>query len=120
MRTILLVDDEEALLKMLKWRLEISGFNVVSALTADDALAYVENQAIDLVLTDIRMPKMDGLSLVRRIKQSLQNVPCLLMSGHGDIDVPEQAKQVGAIGYIHKPIKFEQLESLIEQGLASN
>lgn len=118
MRTILLVDDEIPILKMLKWRLEASGFKVLSAASAADAIDQVKTQTIDLVVTDIRMPKMDGISLVKTIKQDICNIPCLLMSGHGDVDMPEQARKIGAIGYIHKPIIFEQLTSLIEQGLA--
>lgn len=117
MSTILLVDDEPAMLKMLKWRLETTGFKVISAISGIEALKTIEQNRVDFVITDVRMPLMDGLTLIKKIKAVLKNLPCLVMSGHGDIDMNIQAEEVGACGYIHKPIKFEELEAIIQQNL---
>lgn len=114
MRKILLVDDEESLLKMLSWNLEIAGFSVLTALSAQEALSQINQHSIDLVLTDIRMPVMDGISLVKTIKKTNQKIPCLLMSGHADIDIQEEARIAGANGYINKPIKFDELINLVK------
>ena len=120
MNTILLVDDEPAMIKMLKWRLETTGFKVISAISGLEALHTLQQTQVDFVITDVRMPAMDGLTLIKKIKQVLKNnIPCLVMSGHGDIDMTGQAKEVGACGYIHKPIKFEELEKIIQQNLSA-
>lgn len=120
MNTILLVDDEPAMIKMLKWRLETTGFKVISAISGLEALHTIQQTPVDFVITDVRMPAMDGLTLIKKIKKVLNNIPCLVMSGHGDIDMTGQAKEVGACGYIHKPIKFEELEKIIQQNLAES
>lgn len=119
MNTILLVDDEPALIKMLKWRLESTGFKVVSALSGLEALKTIQKIPVDFVITDVRMPAMDGLTLIRKIKETIKNIPCLVMSGHGDIDMSDQAIDVGACAYIHKPIKFEELERIIHSNLSN-
>ncbi|WP_029933475.1 response regulator [Thiomicrospira pelophila] len=117
MSTILLVDDEPAIIKMLKWRLETTGYKVISAISGIEALKVIQQTPVDFVITDVRMPSMDGFTLITKIKTILSNIPCLIMSGHGDIDMNSQAQQVGACGYIHKPIKFDELEVLINQNL---
>lgn len=117
MSTILLVDDEPAIIKMLKWRLETTGYKVISAISGIEALKVIQQTPVDFVITDVRMPLMDGFTLITKIKAVLANIPCLIMSGHGDIDMNGQAQQVGACGYIHKPIKFEELETLIHLNL---
>lgn len=117
MSTILLVDDEPAIIKMLKWRLETTGYKVISAISGIEALKVIQQTPVDFVITDVRMPSMDGFTLITKIKAILTNIPCLIMSGHGDIDMNNQAQQVGACGYIHKPIKFDELEVLINQNL---
>jgi DNA-binding NtrC family response regulator len=114
---ILLVDDEPAMLKMLKWRLETQGYEVISALSGLEALDKIDHTAVDFVITDVRMPMMDGLTLVRRIKQQHRYTPCIVMSGHGDMEMSDLAEQAGACGYIHKPIRFEELNGLIQQNL---
>lgn len=118
MNPLLIVDDEPAMLKMLKWRLETKGYNVLTAISGDQALDIVKQNTIDLIITDVRMPVMDGLTLVKKIKSQVQqDIPCIVMSGHGDIDMNTQAKEVGACGFIHKPVKFDDLEQLIQQTL---
>lgn len=117
MSTILLVDDEPAIIKMLKWRLETTGFKVISAISGSEALKIIHQNSVDFVITDVRMPVMDGLTLIRKIKAILAPIPCLIMSGHGDIDMTGQARDVGACGYINKPIKFEELEMIIQKNI---
>lgn len=118
MSTILLVDDEPAIIKMLKWRLETTGYKVISAISALEALNLIQKTPIDFVITDVRMPVMDGLTLITKIKDLIKRpTPCLVMSGHGDLDMSDQVEKVGACGYIHKPIKFDELEKLIQQNL---
>lgn len=117
---ILLVDDEPAMLKMLKWRLETSGYEVIPALSGREALDKIHETSVDFVITDVRMPMMDGLTLVRTIKQEYHYTPCIVMSGHGDMDMTQLAEQAGACGYIHKPIRFDELNGLIQQNLSTH
>jgi DNA-binding NtrC family response regulator len=114
---ILLVDDEISILKMLKWRLETSGFLVNTALCGLEALEKVELNTPNVIVTDVRMPKMDGITLVKTLResQSYYSLPCIMMSGHGDIDMAKEVYKIGASGYIHKPVKFEELLQLIQK-----
>jgi DNA-binding NtrC family response regulator len=113
---LLLVDDEQAILKVLKWRLEMMGYQIDTALSGQDALIKIEASPPGLVLTDVRMPKMDGLSLVKTLQNTPHaNIPCIVMSGHGDIDMATEAVTFGAAGFLYKPVKIEEFERLVKQ-----
>jgi len=114
---LLLVDDEVSILKMLKWRLETSGFLVDTALCGLEALEKIELNTPDILITDVRMPKMDGITLVKTLRESKNHysLPCIMMSGHGDINMATEVRKMGASGYIHKPIKFEELLQLLQK-----
>lgn len=118
MSKLLLVDDERSILKVLKWRLEMMGYQVDTALSANEALDKIISSPPDVLITDVRMPKMDGMTLIDTIKHNLHSfLPCIVMSGHGDIDVATEASNIGAIGFVYKPIKFDELAHLIKQAL---
>ncbi|WP_052501471.1 response regulator [Thiomicrospira microaerophila] len=118
MTKLLLVDDEQAILKVLRWRLESVGYQIETALSGLEALDKIELSTPDMLITDVRMPKMDGLTLVKTLKKSANaTLPCIVMSGHGDIDMASEVTHIGAVGYIHKPVKFEVLQLLIKQNL---
>lgn len=68
-KLLIVVDDERAILKLLKWRLEMAGYQLDNALSANKALEKIQTGIFDLVLTDIRMPTIDGLNLIETIKQ---------------------------------------------------
>jgi DNA-binding NtrC family response regulator len=110
MRSILLVDDDPAVRKIVGEMLERSGYGVITAADGHSALAALrERAAVDLVIADYRMPGMDGLSLVRRIKEKMPDLPVVILTGHGDLESYLCATGPGVVRYIGKPIGMREL-----------
>ena len=107
---ILVVDDEQAIRILLSRALANLGkFQVEVAGNGEEALAKVEHGQFDLVLTDLKMPKMDGLELINRISTRRPDILTVLMTGHGSIDSAIKAMKRGASDYLTKPIDLEEM-----------
>lgn len=103
---VLIVDDDKALLNALPHTvsLRIPGIHVETASTAEHALQRIEAQRFDAIVSDIKMPVMDGLALLARIQELQPETPTLLITGHGEHDLAVRALRGGAYDYIQKPI----------------
>jgi len=106
---ILLVDDEAPLLMTLSANLELEGFEVVEASNGEEALAEVRQGAFDLVLSDIRMPGMNGVELFRKIKEVAPDVPVVLMTGFALEGLVDDALREGAYTVLSKPCPVDQV-----------
>jgi two-component system response regulator YesN len=108
---ILLVDDEayvtNSLEKTIPWD-SIGVKSVYQAASAFEALELLEENAIDIVVTDIAMPDMSGLELIREIGQRWPNVKCILLTGHSDFEYAKKAVQLQAFDYILKPVNDDE------------
>jgi len=102
---ILIVDDDRTIVRFCQRLLEKASFRVVAALKPVDALKILEEQKVDLLLTDIRMPVMDGFELIARAKQFQPGLPVLVMTGFGSVDTAIQALHRGVDGLILKPFE---------------
>ena len=109
METVLIVDDEKNYPLILSAILEEEGFETFTANSGREALEILANADIDLVLTDMKMPSMDGIELLERIKDKNQDLPVIMMTAHGTVDKAVEAMQKGAYSYILKPFDNEQL-----------
>ncbi|MDO9083763.1 MAG: hybrid sensor histidine kinase/response regulator [Humidesulfovibrio sp.] len=109
-RKILLVDDEEGIRKVLGLSLADRGFEVHTAENAEKALALFRELRPSIVLTDIKMPGMDGLELLRAIKAGSQDAEVILITGHGDIDLAIQGIKFDATDFVTKPISDDALD----------
>lgn len=107
--TILIVDDEEAIVRLLSLSLRSDGYRTLTASDGEEALAVVKDKNPDLVITDIKMPKMDGLELLKAIKAHDPDKEVIIVTGHGDIDSTITALQYGASDFINKPVRDEAL-----------
>jgi DNA-binding NtrC family response regulator len=107
---ILVVDDGKEIREML-WKAlnRLSNFRVELAEDGEEALKKIEQQNFDLVLTDLKMPKMDGLQLASEIAKSKPEVLTVLMTGHGTIDSALEAMKQGASDYLMKPLNLEEM-----------
>ena len=101
---ILVVDDDEALLRLLSMRLSASGFAVTTCATGEEALTLAKREMFDLALTDLRLPDRDGLSVLEELKLIHPDLPVLLLTAHGSIPNAVEAMQKGAFGYLTKPL----------------
>ena len=113
---VLVVDDEEFVLESAQQTLEDVGFEVRTALDAPAALRVVEREPIDLVITDLRMPEMSGLDLIRRLRDQHPNLPIVAASGVAD-GRTEEALDAGAQTFLAKPFTAEKLEEALQEAL---
>jgi two-component system NtrC family response regulator len=109
METILIVDDEKNYPLILSAILEEEGFETFTANSGRDALEILASTDIDLVLTDMKMPSMDGIELLEKIKAKDQDLPVIMMTAHGTVDKAVEAMQKGAYSYILKPFDNDRL-----------
>jgi putative two-component system response regulator len=107
--TALFVDDEQQLLEMLLLRFSNSEFTILTANNAADALDYLINRDVDIVLTDIRMPGMDGLELATKIHERYPSMPVLIMTAYSEVEVAVSAIKRGAFDFIMKPLNLDYL-----------
>lgn len=113
---ILLVDDEEDILRSVGGLLVDFGHGVISARDGADALRLLEErEGIGLVVSDIQMPEMDGLELLRSVRARWPDLPVILMTGHGDADHAVAAFHSGAYDYVRKPVRLKDLLACIER-----
>ena len=109
METILIVDDEINYTLILAAVLEDEGFETLTANSGAEAMATLAESDVDLVLTDMKMPAMDGIDLLERIKKEDADLPVIMMTAHGTVEKAVEAMQKGAYNYILKPFDNERL-----------
>src|SRR5207253_6142309 len=106
---ILVIDDEAAIRDSLKMTLEYEGYDFVGAATGQEGLALVERETPDLVMLDIKMPGMDGLEVLDRLRNMSETLPIVVISGHGTIETAVEATKKGAFDFIEKPLASERV-----------
>lgn len=109
METILIVDDERNYPLILSAVLQEEGFETLTANSGQEALDILSQSDVDLVLTDMKMPQMDGIQLLERIKDKEPDLPVIMMTAHGTVEKAVEAMQKGAYNYILKPFDNERL-----------
>jgi len=109
LQTLLVVDDEIAIRETLAQILGYEGYRVVSAASGPEALAAIDDQAVDAVLLDVKMPAMDGFEVLARLRQRQDGVPVIVISGHGDVQTAVQAVKQGAYDFLEKPLDRSRL-----------
>jgi len=114
--TILIVDDEESLRHSLTMALE-GKYNVITAKNGKESLSFVRKEAIDLVLLDIRLPEIDGIEVLERIKGIDETIVIIMITAVLTINTAVAAMKKGAYDYITKPFNIDELQSLVEKGL---
>jgi DNA-binding NtrC family response regulator len=114
---ILLADDEEIVRKTISEYLRDSGQHVDEAHDGLAALARLETCDYDLALLDVRMPGMDGLSLLAEVREIRPEMPVVIISGHGSMECAIQALRLGAIDFLTKPVKLLELDAVLEKTL---
>src|SRR5512147_1852698 len=109
MSRILVVEDDAALREALTDTLELAGQSVVAAPDGEAALALLGRETVDMVLSDVQMPGMDGHELLRRVKSVRPGIPFILMTAYGQIDRAVEAMRDGAADYLPKPFEPDRL-----------
>jgi DNA-binding response OmpR family regulator len=115
---ILVVDDEWMMLDLLERFLGEQGYEVISARDGKQALDIFRDNACDLLITDMRMPRMDGLQLLKAVKDADHRLPVVFISGFGEAETVVEALKAGAENFLAKPLDLERLKRVIEQILS--
>ena len=106
---ILVIDDDAEIRKSFKMTLEYAGYDVVLAATGEEGVKLVENDAPDLVFCDIKMPGMDGLEVLQKLRHLVEVTPIVIITGNADIQNAVEATRLGAFDFIEKPVSSERI-----------
>lgn len=119
MAAIMTVDDAATIRKMVAWTLKSAGHEVVEAVDGADALRAVAAKPVDLVISDINMPNMDGIELTRRLRAApaTARVPIILLTTESDAEKKAAGKAAGATGWMVKPFNQESLLAVVAKVL---
>ena len=120
MRSVLAVDDSASIRSLVSYVLKQAGFEVVLAEDGQEALDYAQENTVDLVLTDINMPNLDGIDLIKGLRAltHYKYVPLLVLTTEGGTDKKMEGKAAGATGWIVKPFDPDQLVTTINKVLS--
>ena len=117
--TILVVDDDEDILDLIERHLSNRGYEVLTAYDGEQAISLLDKLTFDLVITDLKMPKFDGMEVLRRAKEKDPNIEVVILTGHGTMDsVVEALRDGGAFDYLQKPLhNIKQLSFVTKKAL---
>jgi CheY-like chemotaxis protein len=114
---ILVIDDDDTLLKFFKIHLNKFFSKVIVVDSAENALKTLEEKQIDLIISDIRMPKTDGIQLMRKVRRLYPSIPVVLVSGAMLDEKQEKAIEKHADGFLRKPFNIDELHELLQKGM---
>jgi two-component system response regulator PilR (NtrC family) len=117
MEKILIIDDEKSVLDMLNVVFKKEGYRVKGLLSAEKALELINEEDFDLILSDIRLPRLSGMELLRKVKEKKPEIPVIMITAYGTIKQAVEAFKAGAIDYVVKPFDVEELKIIVAQGL---
>lgn len=114
-KIILIVDDDEALREALRKILEDDGYGIIVAASGEQAIEILREHPVDLMLTDIRMPGMSGLDLLKKVREIHSTLGVIILTGYGEIESYIEAMHFGALEYLSKPFKANELKFIVNK-----
>jgi two-component system response regulator FixJ len=114
---VYVIDDDEAMRDSLNFLLDSSGFSVRLFETAQGFLDALPDLAFGCVVSDVRMPGLDGIELLKRMKAAQSPFPIVIMTGHGDVPLAVEAMKLGAVDFLEKPFEDDRLTTMIEAAI---
>jgi DNA-binding NtrC family response regulator len=115
---VLLVDDEQEFLDSLAERMQSRGMNVSKAATPAEAIMKTEKESFDAVVLDLKMAGMDGLEVLRIIKEKRPEIQVILLTGHATVEAGVEAMKLGALDFVEKPANLAELTKKIKEAQA--
>jgi DNA-binding NtrC family response regulator len=116
---VLVVDDEKNIRAGLGKAIELDGHNVLLAEDGQEALDLLEEEEVDLIIADLKMPRVSGEELLRRVVESYPTLPVIILTGHGTIETAVQAMRDGAYDFLTKPVNLDRLSLLVKRALST-
>jgi len=115
---LLLVDDEVEFLEPMKARLERRGLACATATSGEEALRLLGSERFDCAVVDVKMPGMDGLELLRRMRRTWPETAVVLLTGHASVELGVQGMELGAFEYLLKPVELDDLLDTVRRAAA--
>lgn len=118
-KIIMTADDSASVRQMVSFTLKQHGYDVIEAVDGDEALSKLKDKRVDMLLTDLNMPKLDGIELIKGVRSSVNNkfIPIIMLTTESQNTKKAAGKAAGATGWIVKPFKPEQLIAVIKKVL---
>src|SRR5882672_9960509 len=116
-KQVLIVDDEPNLRKILSAQLSRDGYDVLTAEDGEEGLQLLREHHIDLVVTDLKMPKVDGMTLLREALREDPELPIVMITAHGTVDTAVEALKTGAFDYLTKPFDKDEVRQIVAKAL---
>ena len=120
MASLLIADDEKNIRSGLELAFEDEGYTVVTAADGKEAWDKLQKNAIDLVITDLRMPEMDGYELLKRISAAYPTLPVIVLTGHGTIETAVETMRDGAVDFFTKPVDIDKLSLVVKKTISAS
>lgn len=116
-KRIMTVDDSASMRQMVGFTLKQHGYDIIEAVNGTEALKKLEKESIDMLITDINMPELDGISLVRRVRDnpSYKFIPIIILTTEFQAEKKQEGKAAGATGWIVKPFRPDQLVAVVRK-----
>ncbi|MBU4502409.1 MAG: response regulator [Nanoarchaeota archaeon] len=114
---VLVVDDEKDLCRHIKRKLEKEGYKTVVAFTGEECIDYFKKNRVDVVIADIRMPKMSGLEMLERCREINDDFILIIITGYGDHETAKKALKLDAYDYFKKPLSLDELITSVKKGI---
>ncbi|RZO54536.1 MAG: sigma-54-dependent Fis family transcriptional regulator, partial [Sandaracinaceae bacterium] len=112
-KQILVADDELNLRRVLEAQLKRDGYDVIAVEDGQQALDALEEHHVDVIISDLRMPKVDGMTLLKQVVRELPDIPVIIITAHGTVDTAVEALKLGAFDYITKPFEQSELRNVV-------
>jgi len=116
---VLMVDDEEDFVTTLSERMKMREVDSEVALDGEQALQRVEDEIPDVMVLDLKMPGIDGLEVLRRVRKAYPQIPVVILTGHGSEKDEAEARRLGAFDYLQKPVDIEKLVKILRKAYKS-
>ena len=118
-KTIMTVDDSASIRQMVSFTLKDAGYAVIEAVDGKDALAKLPGAGVNMIITDLNMPNMDGIELIRQVRANAECkfIPIIMLTTESQTEKKQEGKAAGATGWIVKPFKPEQLLAVVKKVL---
>ncbi|MBP0725031.1 response regulator [Bacillus sp. RG28] len=116
---LLIVDDQYGIRLLLHEIFKKEGYEVYQAANGFQAIDIVTNDRPDLVVLDMKIPGMDGIEILKRIKEIDQNIKVILMTAYGELDIIEEAKKLGALRYFAKPFDIDEIKTVVREHMVT-
>ncbi len=116
-QNIIIIDDEKSILESLSDILLDEGYRVITAMTAKEGLSYLPQENPDLLILDVWLPDIDGLEVLKKIKEEYPSIPVIVISGHGTVEMAVRAIKLGAFDFLEKPLSYDRVIVTISNAL---